>query len=173
MQHQLAISFGCCCDGAGLGPRAAPHRPTYPRLVPHPHIATAANPAGCPPRTRTAPRWANCWRQGVTKLEVCKRCASPPPSIIVLAPLCFGGRFTRSQTTQPMCSGNQCHSLSPSRVWLFGTGDLVLLAVWLVHVYVRHKFEPRNRHKVCPCCLGGAVVVLLCATTTLASCRRG
>ena len=55
-----------------------------------------------------------------------------------------------------------------------GTGVLVLLAVWLAHVHVRHEFESRSRHKVsgCPCCLGGAVVVLLCATTTLNSCRE-
>ena len=52
-----------------------------------------------------------------------------------------------------MCSGSQCHSLVSSRVWLSGAGVLVLLAVWLVYVYVRREFESRSRHKVCPCCL--------------------
>jgi hypothetical protein len=48
-----------------------------------------------------------------------------------------------------------------SRAWLFGAGVLVLLAVWLAHVYVRREFESRSRHKVCPRCL---VALLWCAT---------
>ena len=38
-------------------------------------------------------------------------------------------------------------------MWFF-----VLLVVWLAHVYVHREFESRSRHKVCPCCLGGAAV---------------
>ena len=52
--------------------------------------------------------------------------------------LCFACRFIRptrlSQRSQ--CSGSQCYSLVSSRVWLSGVGGLVLLAVWLAHVYV-------------------------------------
>ena len=55
-----------------------------------------------------------------------------------------------------------------SRVWVWG---FVLLVVWLAHVYVHREFESRSRHKVCPRCLGGAVV-LLCARATLNSCRE-
>ena len=47
-----------------------------------------------------------------------------------------------------------------SRAWLSGAGVLVLLAVWLAHVYVRREFESRSRHKVCPRCL---VALLWCA----------
>ena len=42
---------------------------------------------------------------------------------------------------------------------------LVWLAVWLAHICVRREFESRSRRKVCPRYLG-AVVGLLCATTT-------
>ena len=45
-----------------------------------------------------------------------------------------------------------------SRVWVSGCGFFVLLVVWLAHVYVHREFESRSRHKVCPCCLGGAAV---------------
>ena len=33
------------------------------------------------------------------------------------------------------------------RVWLSGVRVLVLLVVWLTHVYVRREFESRSRHK--------------------------
>ena len=49
---------------------------------------------------------------------------------------------------------------------------LVLLAGWLARVYVRREFESRSRHKVCPLCLGGAAVVLLCATASESSCSE-
>ena len=49
LQHQLAMPFGCCCGGAGVGPGSAPRRLTCPRPVPHLHIAAAANPAGWGP----------------------------------------------------------------------------------------------------------------------------
>ena len=46
LQHQLAMSFGCYCDGAGLIPGSVPHRLNCLCLVTHTHIAAAANPTG-------------------------------------------------------------------------------------------------------------------------------
>ena len=61
-----------------------------------------------------------------------------------------------SQRSQ--CSGSQCFAVcvvSRLGVWVW---FFVLLVVWLAHVYVHREFESRSRHKVCPCCLGGAAV---------------
>ena len=47
LQHRLAISFGCCCDGAGMSPGSVPHRLNCLVCpVSHTHIAAAANLAG-------------------------------------------------------------------------------------------------------------------------------
>ena len=46
LQHQLAISFRWCCDGAGLSPGLVPRRLIFPRPVSHLPIAAAPNSAG-------------------------------------------------------------------------------------------------------------------------------
>ena len=58
------------------------------------------------------------------------------------------------------------------RVWLFGVRVLVLLVVWLTHVYVRREFESRNRHKFVFAVWVALLWVLLCATAALNRCRK-
>ena len=45
LQHQLAISFGCCCDGAGLCPGSVLRKLNCLCPVSHTHIAASANSA--------------------------------------------------------------------------------------------------------------------------------
>ena len=65
-------------------------------------------------------------------------------------------------------SRSLCRLASGCLGWVF-----FLLVVWLAHVYVHREFESRSRHKVCPCCLGGAAVGATLCHSSLGTYRVG